>query len=116
MAESERLICSSEELEDGGPGFRFIVQRHGLSAPAFAIRFQSRVYAYLNQCGHVPAELDWQPGAFFDDSGLYLICSIHGALYDPQSGRCLSGRCRDTGLVPLSVEERDGSVYLHTQQ
>lgn len=59
-----------------------------------------------------PSKLDWQPGEFFDDSRLYLICSVHGALYAPESGRCLSGRCQGKGLKALAVEERDGTVYL----
>lgn len=112
MAEGPRLICAAGDLPEAGTGVRFTVWRHGREAPAFAIRYRGRVYAYLNQCGHVPAELDWQPGEFFDYSKLYLVCSIHGALYAPESGACLGGRCQGVGLRPLPVEERDGFVYL----
>ncbi len=111
MAENPRLICAVTDLEEGGPGVRFSVERAGGTVPAFAIRFGGRVYAYLNQCGHVPVELDWQAGAFFDDSKLYLICSTHGALYSPETGQCLGGRCQGRGLIPLPVEERDGAIY-----
>lgn len=112
MAEESRLICHSEDLVDGGKGVRFTVERHGRETPAFVIRFGGQVFAYLNECGHVPAELDWLPGEFFDHSGLYLVCSLHGALYAPESGRCLGGRCQGKGLKPLEVEERDGMIYL----
>ena len=57
-------------------------------------------------------ELDWQEGKFFDLSGLYLICSTHGAMYSPESGRCLGGRCNGKGLTPLAVSEHDGNIYL----
>jgi hypothetical protein len=67
----------------------------------------------LNECGHVPAELDWLPGEFFDDSKLYLICSIHGALYAPDTGRCLGGRCQGRGLKPLAMHEIDGQIFLN---
>lgn len=113
MATSERLICDSTALNDGERGVRFEVSRWGEAAQAFVIRYRGRVYGYLNQCGHVPAELDWQPGEFFDYSKLYLICTVHGALYSPSSGQCLSGRCAGRGLVPLVVFEREGKVYLH---
>ncbi|MCK6391149.1 MAG: Rieske 2Fe-2S domain-containing protein [Azonexus sp.] len=76
------------------------------------IRYRGQIHAYLNECGHVPAELDWQHGQFFDDSKLYLICAIHGALYAPDTGRCLGGRCQGRGLKPLPVCEVDGSVFL----
>ena len=112
MAEEERLICASGDLAESSAGIRFTVQRYGDEVPAFVIRFRGRVHAYLNQCGHVPAQLDWQPGEFFDYSKLYLVCSIHGALYAPESGQCLGGRCQGVGLKPLRVEERSGFVYL----
>ncbi|MBI5920143.1 MAG: Rieske 2Fe-2S domain-containing protein [Betaproteobacteria bacterium] len=112
MADTERIICASAALLEGGDGVRFSVQRHGVSEEAFVIRYEGRVHAYLNRCGHVPTELDWQSGRFFDDSGLYLICATHGALYSPASGHCLGGRCNGNGLIPLVVTENDGNVYL----
>ncbi len=106
------MICASEKLVDGGPGVRFTVWRHGVDEPAFIVRFQGRVHAYFNRCGHVPVELDWQHGEFFDDSKLYLICATHGALYAPENGHCVGGRCNGRGLEAIPVEERDGNVFL----
>ena len=105
-------ICASATVEEGGRGFRFELDWHGERAAAFVIRFLGRAHAYLNRCGHVPVELDWQPGEFFDTTRLYLICATHGALYDPRSGACRGGRCNGQGLVALPVEERDGHIYL----
>ena len=34
--------------------------------PAFAMRFEGKVVAYLNRCAHVPTEMDWQDGQFLD--------------------------------------------------
>jgi nitrite reductase/ring-hydroxylating ferredoxin subunit len=109
---SRRLICASDELIEGGRGVRFTVEGHGVSESAFAVRFRGRVQAYLNRCGHLPVELDWQPGEFFDHSGLYLICATHGALYAPESGHCLGGRCNGKGLVALVVVEDAGRIFL----
>jgi nitrite reductase/ring-hydroxylating ferredoxin subunit len=111
----KRRICASAELIDGGPGLRFTVARHGTEEAAFAVRFRGQVTAFLNRCGHVPVELDWQPGEFFDGSGLYLICATHGALYAPDSGRCLGGRCNGKGLVKLAVSEVDGWIVLNEE-
>ena len=116
MAEALRLICASAEVSDAGKGFRFRIRQYGREVPAFVIRFNGQVHAYLNECGHVPAELDWMPGEFFDDSKLYLICSIHGALYAPDSGRCLGGRCQGRGLKPLPVREIDGLIFLESER
>ena len=112
MADGERLICASADLDDGGSAVRFNVDQDGVIEPAFVVRYRGKAYAYLNRCAHVPTELDWQEGRFFDSSGLYLICSTHGALYAPESGHCMGGRCNGKGLTPLLVVERDGNIYL----
>lgn len=116
MAGDERLIGTSLELVDGGPGLRFTVERHGRLVPAFAIRYRGQVFAYLNECAHVPVELDCQPGEFFDHSKLYLICAMHGALYAPDTGQCLLGRCRGRGLMPVAVREAHGNLYLCSER
>lgn len=110
--DSSKLIGASDELVERGPAIRFEVDEGGLAAPAFAIRYQGRVYAYVNRCAHVSLELDFMPGRFFDTSGEYLICATHGALYDPDSGRCAGGPCNGIGLDPLPVAERDGRIEL----
>ena len=112
MARRERLICDASDLAEQGRGVRFELTRLGKAQPAFVVRFDGEPRAFLNQCGHVPVELDWQEGAFFDDSRLYLICATHGALYPPASGQCVGGRCAGRGLIPVPVVERDGHVYL----
>ena len=111
MAAQERLICASADLEEAGLGVRFEIQRGGRALPAFAIRWRGEVRAFLNQCGHVPVELDWEAGEFFDYSRLYLICATHGALYDPATGACRGGRCEGRGLIAIPIVERDGGVY-----
>lgn len=112
MAIHERLICTSGELLDGGDGVRFETMFGGQRTPAFVIRHHGKVYGYLNRCGHVPVEIDWQQGKFFDHSGIYLICATHGALYAPESGRCLGGRCAGKGLKPLDIREYENEVYV----
>lgn len=112
MAAAERFICLSGELVDSGDGVRFEAAFAGKMEPAFAIRFEGKVHAYLNRCAHLPMELDWKPGRFFDAEGLLLICSTHGAIYAPDSGRCLGGPCFDGGLISVAVEERDGKVFI----
>ena len=112
VARTQRVICASAELTDGGKGLRFTFTRHGAAVPAFAIRYAGRVYAYLNQCAHIPVELDWLEGEFFDKSGLYLICATHGATYEPDTGYCILGPCKGQHLTALDVVERDGNIFL----
>jgi len=102
-------VCASSDLVDQGLGVRFDL---GPDQPAFAIRSDGIVHAYLNRCAHVPVELDWLPGRFFDDRGVYLVCATHGALYEPATGACVDGPCRNQHLRKLPAVEREGLVWV----
>jgi nitrite reductase/ring-hydroxylating ferredoxin subunit len=111
MAPTQRVICASDAVAEAGPGVRFKVDLNGAPTSAFVIRYDGRVYAYMNSCAHIPVELDWMEGEFFDKAGLYLICSTHGATYEPDTGHCIMGPCKGQHLLAVPVEERDGNVY-----
>lgn len=103
-------LCASSELEDGGRAFVFDVEEHGRPARAFVLRHGGAVVAYLNRCAHVPAEMDWQEGQFLDADRRFILCSIHGASYEPHTGRCVGGPCGRGRLTALSVTEEAGRV------
>ena len=106
-------LCNSQDLVDGGRAVPFDLVYAGQTCRAFAIRFEGRVYAYLNRCTHVAMEMDYQPDQFFDDSGRWLLCATHGAAYRPDTGACAGGPCRG-GLVRIALTEQDGVVHWHT--
>ncbi len=104
-------LCASDALVERGDALVFEVQQWRRKVGAFVMRFEDRVVAYLNRCAHVPAEMDWQEGKFLDGERKLIICSIHGATYDPLSGRCTGGPCVGGQLTALRVEERGAQVY-----
>jgi nitrite reductase/ring-hydroxylating ferredoxin subunit len=104
-------VCASDALEEGGKGVRFPVTAGGEDGTGFVVRFGGTVYGYLNRCAHVPIELDWNEGDFFESSGLYLMCSTHGAIYSPENGKCAGGPCRGGRLHPIAVHETRGQVF-----
>jgi nitrite reductase/ring-hydroxylating ferredoxin subunit len=113
VSEKRIPLCNSVDLVDGGLAVPFDVVYAGQTCRAFAVRWRGRVHAYLNRCTHVAMELDWQPNRFFDDSGDWLLCSTHGAVYRPDTGACAGGPCRG-GLVPIALSEGEGVVHWHT--
>ncbi|MBX3621311.1 MAG: Rieske 2Fe-2S domain-containing protein [Rhizobacter sp.] len=104
-------LCASSELAERGTACVFDVLHFRQPARAFALRFDGQVVAYLNRCLHVPTEMDWQPGEFLDADREFIICSIHGASYEPRHGHCAGGPCGRGKLTALTVSERDGEVY-----
>jgi nitrite reductase/ring-hydroxylating ferredoxin subunit len=88
------------------------MQRDGRDAAAFVIRYDGKVHAYLNSCAHIPVELDWMEGEFFDKAGLYLVCATHGATYEPATGHCIRGPCKGQRLIAVPVDECNGEIIL----
>ena len=111
VGQPPQTLCTSAELTERGKAKVWEVLEYGRPARAFALRFEGVVRAYLNRCAHVPAELDWQPGEFLDIDRRWIVCSIHGATYEPEDGRCVGGPCGRGRLIPLAVDESGGQVY-----
>jgi nitrite reductase/ring-hydroxylating ferredoxin subunit len=109
-ADAEHL-CASLQLVDRGRALVFDVLEYGQPMRAFALRFEGQVVAYLNRCLHVPTEMDWQPGEFLDSDKRFILCSTHGAAYEPIGGRCVAGPCGRGRLTAIQVQECDGRVY-----
>ena len=111
MADDGSLpLCRSEALAERGRAHVWDVLLHGQPVRAFALRIDGRPVAYLNRCAHVAAEMDWNPGDFLDGERRYIVCALHGAHYEPATGRCAGGPCGRGRLRALSVTERDGEV------
>lgn len=107
-----RVICDSSSLESEGLGHKFVVQRDHEQLETFVLRFRGNVYGYLNRCPHLFLQLDYEEGEFFDISGDYIICANHGALFEPDSGECVSGPCYGASLDAIQVVETDGVVLI----
>lgn len=110
MPESAQFLCRSDELAERGRAVLFDLRLWGQPARGFALRIDGRVVAYVNRCAHVPTELDWNPGEFLDARREVIVCAVHGAEYEPASGRCLGGPCGRGRLLPIDVSEADGEV------
>ncbi len=104
-------LCNALALDERGKAWVWDVLEYGRPARAFALRFDGQVRAYMNRCLHVPTEMDWQPGEFLDLDKRWILCSIHGAVYEPADGRCVGGPCGRGKLLAIATEERDGEVY-----
>jgi len=104
-------VCEANALEEGGKGVRFPVTAGSENTTGFVVRYGGAVYGYLNRCAHVPIELDWNEGEFFESGGLYLICATHGAMYAPETGRCEGGPCRGGRLRKIEIVEKENQVF-----
>ena len=61
---ARRWICKSEDLLSESLGIRFALPELGEHVTGFLVRSVGKAQAYVNQCAHVPVELDWNQGDF----------------------------------------------------
>ena len=112
----QTVTFDSAELVEKSLGLRFALPQLGEFATGFVVRFQGRAHAYVNQCAHVPVELDWNQGEFFTSGKDYLICATHGAHYVPDTGHCVMGPCKGKSLHALPVTEQNHQITIHLDQ
>ncbi len=110
------IVLDSRDLHEKSLGLRFPLPQLGEFATGFVVRYQGKAHAYVNQCAHVPVELDWNEGEFFTVGKDYLICATHGAHYRPDNGFCVMGPCKGKSLQMLPVTEQNQQIIIHIDQ
>ncbi len=79
---------------------------------AFLVNYQGTYHAWVNRCPHAGTPLDTWPNEFFSEDGRHLICSTHGAVFDPATGVCVDGPCPGARLEPLAVIRSGDTVIV----
>lgn len=113
-SESILYLGKSDLLRDSGTAIVFDLSPDGFDR-GFAICFRGQIKAYRNRCPHAGSQLDWIEGDFFDESGEYLICATHGAMFDPLTGKCVRGPCAGDSLESLSIQISETDLWLETK-
>lgn len=114
-ADREWRVCASRELAE--EACRVIdIEFKGESASAIVLRYRGRAYAYLNRCVHMVRRLDCEHPRLFDPASKLLRCSMHGLVFDPASGDCLSEICAGKRLCALKLVEADGSILFRDKR
>ncbi len=104
-------LMTLESIEDGGYAEAEGVV-HGDPESLILYRRGQQVHAWLNVCPHAGRRLDWAPGKFLKSKEGHLVCAVHGATFEPDTGHCIVGPCRGDRLRAVAVEVRDGHVRL----
>jgi len=84
----------------------------GVCSGFFARESNMELHAYENHCPHTGAPLNWTPDQFLTKEGLYIQCSIHGAMFKIQDGECFAGPCSGRFLKKIRVVEKSGIAYV----
>ncbi|VAW63808.1 hypothetical protein MNBD_GAMMA09-1110 [hydrothermal vent metagenome] len=105
-------LCHNNEIPD--PGSKGICLKQGSNERLlFLVKKQGQVYAYENKCPHAGINLEWQEDDFLDNELEHIQCTVHGALFQIETGNCLGGPCNGAGLTSVAIErDNDGNILL----
>lgn len=112
MTESRLVVCEFDELapvDARGFALGSADERHA----GFVVRKDAAVFAYRNVCPHAGHPLHWKPHGFLTKNRDLIMCSVHGAIFDIESGRCVGGPCPGRALTPLRVSVESGEVVIY---
>jgi nitrite reductase/ring-hydroxylating ferredoxin subunit len=101
-------LCRVDELPEGETKGFWVEGSNG-QLPIFLVNWEGTVHGYVNSCPHVGTPLDWLPDRFLSPDDAHLMCATHGAIFQPEDGRCVGGPCvgRSLTRVPIEIEGAD---------
>ena len=78
----------------------------------FVVNHDGAYHAYLNSCPHIGTPLDLWENEFLTEDARLIMCATHGAIFEPDSGRCVAGPCVGDTLTALPLRLEDGDVVV----
>lgn len=104
-------ICLRDEIENpGSMGFSITVREEEVEG--FLVRYRNNVTAFVNQCPHTGATLNWMPDQFLNLEKDHIQCGLHGAMFRMNDGLCVWGPCRGQALQALQVDILNDEVWI----
>lgn len=104
------VLCRLDDIDPDLGNLRLLWFDRDGQRRVFLLRRGDALFAYINECPHALSRLDHPPGDFLSLDRQRLECSFHGAQFEIDTGRCISGPCFGRGLTVYHVEVSDGEV------
>jgi nitrite reductase/ring-hydroxylating ferredoxin subunit len=112
---TRHALCAPDEIGEG-QARGFSLKQAGWQIDVFIVRRGGNLYAYRNRCPHTGVNLEWLPDAFLDYEGSFIQCSLHGALFTIEEGRCVRGPCVGDRLEFLPILVQEGKLCLELEE
>lgn len=101
-------LCALADLVPGKPRLVKVADHHMMVVRSGT----EEVHLYLNRCPHLRIPLAWDANQLLSPDGRYLQCSTHGALFELDSGFCISGPCHGDQLWAFTCTVIGGEIFI----
>lgn len=102
-------LCAEGDIAD--PGARsFVLQIGEAYFHGFVVRKDGQVAGYVDRCPHAGNPLAVELDRYLTPDGSLILCSWHGAAFEPLTGLCVAGPCAGGRLTPWPVKAEGGVV------
>ena len=112
--ETPYVICDVGDIANRRSRSFHLLRRNadGTAAPwhIFIVRWDRKLYGYVNVCPHQGVNLDWERDQFIDPNGTHLICGKHGSRFDVATGECIEGPCLGARLEAVRLSVQEGEI------
>ncbi len=105
-------LCPAEAIREG-QARGFDPSNTGTDT-VFALRRAGIVRVYRNCCPHQKVFLEYYKDRFLSANGERIICSAHGAHFEPDTGLCIHGPCLGQSLQALPYSVLEGWLWLRS--
>ncbi len=103
----KQAICKFNSIEENqSKGFQVG------SEAIFIVKKDNQLHAFHNKCPHININLETMPNQFLNLDKTYIQCSNHGALFEIETGKCISGPCFGEYLMPINAHVEDGQIWV----
>ena len=102
-------LCVETDIAD--PGARsFVLQIGEAFFHGFVVRKDGQVAGYIDRCPHAGSPLAVELDRYLTPDGSMILCSWHGAAFEPLTGKCIAGPCAGGRLTPWPVQVAGGVI------
>jgi nitrite reductase/ring-hydroxylating ferredoxin subunit len=106
-----QVTLSKDKIPKGG-AVGFVYEQDARKFHGLVAEKKGKYYAYQNRCMHVGVTLDLEDDDFFSEDNKHLQCSLHGAMYEVDTGECIAGPCLGASLRNLPLKEQGNELIV----
>ena len=103
------FICFLEDIPDN-KALSFKISLKNFDPGIIIVRRGNNAHAFVNNCPHANLPLDLIEGKVLARDGYNLLCANHAALFNPETGICLSGPCAGKKLATKTIKIKEGKI------